>query len=387
MAEKNDSKIELGEELGEDFQTALRLAGQIGPTPSSFSSVIRALLSEHQKNASNYSNATRSSLQRLLKGQSIQAPVYYAAHVFKTADLSASKSLSALSLANLFKADELAAVLSVTYLSRRIRSIADAEEWQYIVKHLELHANLGAFVGLASTTLGFSRGLLVGALPSIALGVFHKSEDKGFKEYRRLLKSKNISYDPSFELKKWYCSSVQIASCLMQSVGFGVEIAENFSHVLEEAGHAKESELELKLRAAHYCIQSLATSAKVADDHQKIEALELTSEAISGLEKRAGELRESCTGVRWIETGKDDVSPEKTPQLFPEQARSTPAQPEPASSEMPPAAAELSAPQEYSYETLPPEVQAVISKEDFANLSPQDIAQLITETVQKPAKT
>lgn len=383
MANDNHTKHSIPVEAGEDFKTALRLAGQTGSTPSSFSSVVRFLLVDHAKNSTSFGPTTKAGLQRLLKGQSIQAPLYFAARTFKSADLESCKNLSSLGLANLFKADELAAVISVMYLARRMRSISDAEEWQHIAKHLDLHANLGALLGIECRALGFAHGLLIGALPSIALASFHKHDVKGFKEYRRLLKSNNISYDHGFEQKKWECTAIQIAAGFVQSTGFGVELAEALSHVNLPAGHAHESELEAKLRAAHFCIQALAGAGKITAETNELQSLDIEESSLDRLIAKAKELKSSTESMRWIDRGKDDLTPEKAPQLFAEQNSAVPQAQEQVSSETVPVS---EAPQVYTYETLPADVQAVISKEDFDSMSQDEIAQLIRETVYNPAK-
>lgn len=353
------------ENVGEDLSLARKQAGRFGALPAPIFSATRFLLQDAARGASAPSSNTNAQLLRILRVPSLAVQVYFAAALFKKESLDSSDKLSYLELGHLFPADELAALIGVIYYTRKARTICAPDEWKYLIELIQRHANIGALVGINLSNIGFSSGLLVGALPFIGLAPISLADKKGFQEYRRYLKSRNLGLDPAFELDRWGCSGVQIGALLAQTLGFGIGVAEALLNVASEApSHLiPSSDARKRLRAAFGWIQNLGS-----DNEQGDEELSTLGgpPALDSLLSSCDQAKTGGSLYEWLSRTKADLTAASAPQLCSKPV-STAAQ----------GTGNTQAQRRYLYTDLPEPVREVLSEEDFAAMGDDEVEQLL----------
>lgn len=356
----------------ENWTGAQPFVNALGAFPSSFTSTIRTLIIDGNKSPNTLSPGGRFLMTRFVKIPGMRAPIYFAALTFHKSDLG-TDYISPAGLVKPFGAHEIAAVIGLLYVYRRARKLCDPEEWAILVKHLNETVDIGGHIGLAIPNIGPSLGMLVAGLPILAQATFSIKDKKGYKEYRRLLKNKDLLYDPKEELSRWKTSSVHIAANIMQTLGIGIQIAEAFVSAVG-AGSSVNFDTNpdaYRLHIANVWLESLRTTGAAPEMVHKGQFYPLKQD-LENLVDIVGTIRESGSKFSWLEKTKDSISPSLSPQLF--KAGET-VQPEP---EVDPthSASTVKIP---TYEELPTEVRELFSKEEMEQMSPQEIEDILKQ--------
>jgi hypothetical protein len=298
---------------------AVELVNKLGKINSTILVCIRSIKTNNAYDSprGGIDDSSRFELRRYLKASSIKIPFYFAA---ESRIQNQNKSLIATEdILNVFRAHELASILGLIYLYKRLRTrIPEQEDWQRVAKAIEQQIEIGGLLGQAIPTIGYADGILIGGIRHIALGLFALDDPKGYKDYRRDLKIKNCAFDLVEEKQRWSITHLDIACRLLIVMGFGQEFASNLYQAVSAKNDTTLTDEELRIRLAAFWIDSLSLGVSPA----KIRGEEKHSASGDNLDK----LFDECARVRkngldnyWISMGKKDITRESYPQLFSDQ--------------------------------------------------------------------
>lgn len=299
----------------ESWELARNYSGLLGSVPSPFATTIRMLLLDEKRSAGIMSPVSRFLIVRLLKGPSIKAAVYFSALTFHEERITTLPYVPAEALVALYRPLDLAVVTGMVYLYRRVRKICDKDEFVHINNALERSIEVGGHLGIAIPTIGFAHGLVSGGIQQLALGTFLHHDKKGYVEYRRHLKSKGFTYDESFELARWGCTSAQVGAVLLQALGFGVGLANAFGGQKASEDAPDEKEAYIFKIAGLWCETLIKTGAPPNIVHKG--EFYPAQESLKKLLDKVTVVRNQGSRHSWLSKGKKDVSRTATPQLYP----------------------------------------------------------------------
>jgi hypothetical protein len=314
---ENQLSADAGILPSESWEVALNYSGLLGIVPSSFSSVIRSLLLDQQKNNGKLSPSTRFMIERLVKSRSLKAALYFGALTFLNDEIKDKPYLNERDLVNLYSPAELAAIVGLSYLFKRARKLCDPAQFTMITNRFQECADIGGHIGFAIPKLSAFVGIITGAMPYLGLAPFLFYDRRGFIDYTRHLKHTKQSLDLNYELRRWSCSSVQIASVMLQALGLGIGTASAFSTGLT-AETTQIIETTPDADRYHLATLWLKSLEEVGAEPKMTHKAEFypTKAAMGVLLAKMLELREKGSPHCWLLRGAFDISPKNTPQLF-----------------------------------------------------------------------
>ena len=301
----------------ESWDAARRYAAQLSTVPASFQTTIRTLSSEHVAGNKSESQASYFNVGRLVKSQSVKAALYFASRTYHAEVIQPKAFLSDRDLVNLYQPGDLAALFAVLYVYRKAQRVCTNDEWQFITKMLHDQADIAAFIGGAIPRMGLSLGLILGALRPVGFAFIAKLKEKDFREYRRYLKTKGIFSDLAEEQQRFGCTAIQVASILVQSTGFGIPFADALTRgatTFDVYDKTLEGEA-LAVKTLDVWLQSMINTGNAPDLRHRGEFYPL-KEVLDRLLSQVERVRSNGSLFAWLDKNKDDISPEKTPQLF-----------------------------------------------------------------------
>lgn len=362
----------------ESWLKAKKYSAVFGEVPSSFSSAIRTLIADQTKLGGTLSSGAAFLVSRLLIGPSMKAPFYYATLTYHSEQLSNAAHVNTKKLASMFPPYDIAVIVGLLYLFRRAKKFCESQEnqWAFLVPPLLRDIDLGGMVGEAIPKIGRGSGMIVGALPGIALGAMIAADKNGAKEYIRFLKAEKKSFDPDWEMEKWGCTTIQVGSLLMQGVGFGIEFANSMSLGFTPGTTLDEGRAPEVYRAyiTQVWIKALAETGDVPDITHSGNYYPLKV-ALGKLLYEANNIKEKGSKFSWITKNKDDISPEATPQLFEESVREAKAAEQAAAAKI-----DLSKP--ISISDLPKEVLDLFAKEELEQMSQDELKEILKQAME-----
>jgi len=319
----------------ESWEKAGKLLAGLGAIPASFQSTIRMLRSEHAAtggDSAKLSPGCAFNVRRLVKSPSLMGALYYAAKTYYPAKLEGREYVSDRDLVKVFSPIELASIFGVLYAYRKVRRSCETSEWEFITKMLHDQIDVAGYIGCAMPSIGLSSGILLGAARPIALALISKKDEKGFREYRRVIKNKPVLFDAMEEQSRWGYTSIQLGSLVLQRTGLGIDFSTSMSLGVTTAdiydpGLTKDTR---PMKTADVWLTSLLMTGKVPDIRHRGEFYPL-EDRLAELLSRVDNIRTCGSPFQWLEMGKEDVSPELTPQLF--KAGTATSQPDAASVE------------------------------------------------------
>jgi hypothetical protein len=322
----------------ESWEEARAVAALIKEVPNSFSTCIRFLRADFEQKQPDLSKGSKFYLLRLLKSQSVSAPLYFAALTYRP-EIFQSHGSSIEGILKTFKPEEIASLLSLVYLYRAIRKGCDPEEWKFIDEAVQLHTDLCGLIGDAIPSLGLANAVLVGGLRPLAQALFLGIDKPNFIKYRRAIKKAEVFSDMAEEMRLWRCTFGQVASILAQPIGLGIHVSEFLSRGFLPEGQSGEPREAIGMRVTDQWLAALIKTGKEPQIAHRVEFFPHAKD-VSILLERIAQIRQGGSVHQWLAKGKDSVSPETTPGLFLGSAK---AAPEAALSETaPPDAVEVS---------------------------------------------
>ncbi|WKZ57364.1 MAG: hypothetical protein QY326_01480 [Bdellovibrionota bacterium] len=295
-----------------------KLVASLGPLPANFTTCIRTVKLAEMRMENKDSSALTTLAFRQVQpvvhlSPTLKSVFYFAAHQLRERDLDALPNLDELSLLKLFSADELLAALSLALITRKVRRICDEEQWKRLFGHLRVHMELGYSVGATVVHVGGANGMLVAALRYLSMAMLMVKDLEKFKAYRRETIKKEALFDLASERKLFGCDHLQIASLLLQNLGYGSLIGEGmFASSQVPAGRfgewlREQDEVIQCWCAAILWTESLHATGKISDDLKGNDDLYLPDETIVDLQSLARVLRDKGSSWDWPLKGKKDL--------------------------------------------------------------------------------
>lgn len=318
--ETTSSTLEQAANEGADaLLNGRRYAALYGEIPSSFSSLIRLLMTD-QSTSGSISFSASWQLLRLLRGASFRAPVSFAVKTFHKGALSAGNHLGPKETVALFQPADLAGILGTLYLYRRARRIQETaknDHWEDLYQQIHSRSEAGAFVGCSMERVGLGFGLLVGSLRQLGMWPFSFHDSKGFTEYKRSLRKASLPFDLAFEKERWGCTHADVASHLLISLGYSREFAEQFALGLSVPELPSESKAAhvYKVKITDVWIDSLLATGAIPDMTHSGNYYPKEDER-NLLVKEVTSTRSAGSQFFWLEKGKNDFTEENLPEFW-----------------------------------------------------------------------
>jgi hypothetical protein len=302
----------------ESWEYSRNYASLLGEIPSSFTSTIRSLLSDFEKNNNNLSSGSKYLATRLVRSSSMKAPFYYATQLYKPELLEGLESVGDDDLVKAHKPDETATLFGIIYLYKKVKKYCDSTELSFITPNLHKEISVSGQVGLAIPGVGFSCGLLTYGMRYIAACTYLKHNVKHFQEYRRLLKNEKTIFNLQKESEYFGCTIPQIASIFLQTLGFGITYANNFAMAFSnEPALTKTMPDSSPFKVAELWTKTLIETGKepqiIHDSKYYPKSGAISSNLLA---------KSAAAPVYWLDKSSEDVTPEITPKLFAKKAGS-----------------------------------------------------------------
>jgi hypothetical protein len=310
------SKTETENEL-DPWVAAGQYAKLYGELPASFITMVRSCTNASLSGKTEIDGAVSFELKRFLKTDSMRAPFYYYIKTFKPDKLDLVGELTE-KTSELFTPFEVGSILPILYIFRRAQRMISEDEWKYLVKDFNLRTELALHIGLSISNIGAGIGILAGSIRYLAMATFLIHDPKGYAEYRRLLKSKKLNYDYSWEQARWGCTHLQVASNLIVRMGFQSKIAQSINTGLE----ADELKPSLKSDYIAYGVKLIEVWSNALIESGKIPNISHDGdfyplkEQMNRLIEQAELTLKSGSQYTWLEKVKEDITKDSTPELF-----------------------------------------------------------------------
>ncbi len=303
----------------ETWQNAQGYCSLYGTVPSTFSTVLRSLRGDYEKGLPELSSGSSYLALRLLRSPSIYAPIFHAANAILGPNASIS-DLSSAEVLKLFKPLDLAGIFGLFYFYRKARKLCESEDWSPLNDPILKCADLGILVAKAIPIISCFHAMTSVTLRLLAVGTLLLHDKKGYTEYRRQLRASGFEFNSEFESKRWGCTSAQIGSLLIQSIGLGANLTTAYVIGADEiaAEHAQGIENDIYcFRIARIWVQSLFRNADIPDITHK-GTFYPDPQALENLLREAKTICESGVGKRpkWIESTRESINPSIAPIYF-----------------------------------------------------------------------
>ena len=293
------------------------LASKLQSGTTVFSVAIRSLISDHHRSSSGYSPASRFLAERLLNIPSVHAPIHFATLTFYSAKYAGKNFISTQELTEIYRPFDLAALFGALYLYRRLRKLSPPEEWGFVSRFITEQTEVAGHFGTAIPDIGLASAIICGGIRAMAFTTFALKDLKKFKEYRRHLRTHPTQYDRAYERNAWQCDHLDIATLLLQRLGFGAELGRSFYDAASEAKF-NEDEVSGQFSRFQACIDSLeALSKPETPSKDELGDGSLDEKAISNLLEEIHAIRKGGSQFAWLDKGKadyvtaDGLSPDK----------------------------------------------------------------------------
>lgn len=304
------------EEIVDPWVVASQYAKLFGEIPASFNTLVRTCISSYENKNDIIEDAVAFELKRFLKSDSMKAPFYFYIKTIKPELLEKTADFSK-NCREMFSASEIASVLPILYLYRRAQRLISEDDWRFIGPNLIKKSELALHIGLAINNIGAGFAFIAGAIRYISMMTFLVHDKKGFGEYRRHLKLKNLPFDMEYEISRWGCTHEQVAVNIIVSMGFPSKIAQSMQKGLE----AQELNKELKKDKIAYGIKlievwsdSLVETGNLPDIQHDGDFYPL-KESMERMNQRVALTLTQNTQFAWIDKVKDNVNQDETPEL------------------------------------------------------------------------
>lgn len=312
---KNNSHSSFGHESQEDFiggdswENARKIASYAVRIPSFLSDCVRVLRSSFFRDEDFYNSAGTTFIDRMMTSTTLATSLSMAAHAFFPEKVDVRDRLSARELQKIFSGEDLAALLALLVMYRRVSRGAEASSRRGLSRFLHLNATIGAYVGRAIPEIGLAQGILAGSMRHIGLAVFMRMDPKDWVKYRKSAKQRGILYDYNLEEEYWGCNHVQVASVLMQISGLGASRSVSFAEALvhDLAPRNSNGELSLPFRVADVWINSLVSLGRAPEITHQVDYYPV-QESLSELLVSAKKLLRTEEPLEWLEKSADSGS-------------------------------------------------------------------------------
>lgn len=244
------------------------------------------------------------ALKSALRSPSIRTCLGYASISLFPGRLPSTDEVSEHDLVATLGCEGCASLIALLYIYRRIKPQVGEEVWEPLGRLVHERAEIGAHLGISFPDLGLARGLLLGGLRFLSLGVVAASDAQAYAGYLDWLKERHQPFDLAYEASRWGFTHPQICALLLQSLGFGAPFATAVTFALTPVTIQPDREpLAARIRAAGIWIESLALGGK-APALTPGSSFDMNPERLRTLLNRVAEVRHSGSTYLWLERGR-----------------------------------------------------------------------------------
>lgn len=293
------------------------IASLVGTMPPFFTSCARYLVNEAAKTSGLPSDGTRYVVSQLWRSPTLRATFAYTVKEFFPERLNALGKLTDRELTSFLEVDDLAALLCLRYLFKRIQKGCEPDLHPELALRLHRDLLFGGLLGQAIPGFGVTRGIILAGFQNLGFQMLLGVDLDGFRTYRRTLRTREVPYDFTLEMDTWGCTHVQIASLLIQQVGLGVNVANSLQCGLH-ASYSGFDELDSDSRAfliGKIWIESLAQTADQPPIVHRTEYYPNSTE-FERVVLAARALQAGKTPLPLLQLSAEDVTPERAPFLY-----------------------------------------------------------------------
>lgn len=299
----------------DSWGVALDISKKLGYVPLAFPVAVRSLVQDSKTKANETRPVTKYQIARIFRGPNFKSMLYHVTQLTAKDTIQDLKSLTVGDMMDMYRPLDLASLLSSYVIGRMVRKIAPPELMNEIRPHLARECQVGALIGVAIPNLGFAAGVLWGTLRHLSHALMASGDPKSYKNFRKSVAGLSPNDIAKKEVELWGCTSAQVASMMLTSLGFGKDTAQ----LLERAGTYQSpitsiTEVDLKnFRLAVLWFDCFANGKQ-----QPNEKLPTAFFPFDTDRKKVTTVLSSLSAElpSWLERSGDDISPEKTPQLF-----------------------------------------------------------------------
>ena len=311
----------------QSWALAAKVAEPLIKVPSLFSTAVRSIIkvaSEGEGLDQDSLRAAAASKAAFLIGVSptLKAVLYFAAKSLHPNDLLNQKELDYRKLMKLFPPEELAMLIGVSYMYRRVGKLVEAAEWQRLAKTMNVQMRVGALVGETIQHVGSGYGMLIGAMRYISLGMFALKDLKNFQKYRRQCEKEGRLFDTKAERAEWRCDHLQVASILVQRLGFGMPRHPAAMALGLDALNVGVESLPRNIQEPVLCFQialglaeSYHATGKAPTAGKEVDTAYLPPEEAEDLERRVAVALKDQNAPEWLASSPDKLPREIADQL------------------------------------------------------------------------
>lgn len=290
--------------------------------PPVFTLAVRSLMSDQYRGNEALSPASYFLVNRLMRSPTMKAILYYAALTFHMDTIDNCPYLSSADLVRLFKPGDLAALIGVSCLhrtlSKQIVHNTSAQGYAALCAQAFKMHDMGGYVGYAIPTIGAGRGILAAAAAPLAHLLFYLMNEEKAETYAQFVYMDNTGVDTDFENNTFGCTSYELASCLLMKMGFGLQWMNGLMTALTSPALASSARGEsTHFSYARYWIDLLWKTG--SGPTEKVAAVYYPGQKdLYRLLFRTAQTLEMGSKYTWANKGKNDISPQLTPQLYQE---------------------------------------------------------------------
>lgn len=299
----------------QEWRRAAELLKPLNRPPQYLSGMIRSFIRDVEKEQTRPSEGSFSDFRRVFKSGTVKAIYYYFTKSYRPEFFENPDELGAKEFFRAFSPIEHSAIIAYCYLYRMILKMSDREEWSFINEPFYDAIGVGGCVGSAIPKIGLGFGTLTRGVRYLALAPLLWNSKEKFKEYRRHLKNSDKAFDTEKELEGWGCSSLHIATLIIQMLGFNSSIGAGY---FDAIGDSPASKLEPKFgtifRATDKWIDHLMEGKELPPE--LTEEFRLDGKKLEDLIQTVKRVVQSPDRIEWLSKGKGNISPERTPELF-----------------------------------------------------------------------
>ncbi|MCB0353981.1 MAG: hypothetical protein KDD64_10665 [Bdellovibrionales bacterium] len=299
------------------WEIARAYAAKVGEIPAAFTSSIRMLLVDQVKNNKKISVGNQTQTALLLNSPSFKAMFYFAVKTFRDDELAAVTKVTRRTLPSLFEPLDLACIMGISFLFRRCRKKAAPDLFDPLVERTQRDVNIGGYLGDAIPKIGLGYGILVGGIRYLSEAAFMLHDPEGYRRYHNVREKKGVRFDLDLEVSRWGCTSLQVGSVLLQTLGFGIEFAESFVYGLDPriSDEATTDPNVYRVKISDIWITSLATEGSAPNITHRGAYYPLENDLETLLKLIQIEPLRGRPEA-WLTKSKDELNENSAPELF-----------------------------------------------------------------------
>ena len=297
------------------WERAKKFVKNLGDLSTSFTGCVRSLIGGGKAMpSSKFSFMSQQHLERLLKSPTVVTHLQYAALTYHKEEVEALKNYSPKQMVEVFTGPELASIITIMYLHRRLTFRCEKKDWHDLSSAMQVYLDLAVPLGQTISSIGPMRAMLAGAARYLGWGMIAAVDPKGFKKYKIGLKIKGLTHNLQEELDLWGTTHVHIAATAYQLFGIGVENANGFMQGALAKDPATLEGEELRYRVAQLWLDALIQDGSVPGESLGEDFI-IADEKMDSFVSFVQALLENGSPHSWLDRRRDEITPETFPEL------------------------------------------------------------------------